>query len=234
MSPPHTLVTAKEGSDVATNSGSGRQQTRRSRPRKATQPRGEARRREILDVAVRLFSAGGYNRVSLAEIAAEVGITQAGILHYFPSKAAVLLAVLDERDQRNAEEAARSRQGGRDALQAYIGTLAHNELDPEIVRLFVVLSAESAAPDHPGHDWFAERDEKVLANMVEHVEATLDTDRLPDGIDSLVIARWLLALPVGLGAQWTRNPESFARSEHVQLFLRLLEPYYRTRPSTSD
>lgn len=44
------------------------------------------RRQEILDVALRTFATRGFHNASLAEIAAEVGMTAAGILHHFKTK----------------------------------------------------------------------------------------------------------------------------------------------------
>lgn len=204
--------------DTATDSGS----TRRS-----TQARGIARRREILDTAMSLFSVGGFNTVSLADIAGEVGITQAGILHYFPTKAALLLAVLQEREARNVVSRKEHEQQGDSPLGAYVETLAENDRNPELVQLFVILAAESTAEGHPGHEWFVQRNLDLMKTMIGLVQETVDVSKLPDGIDAEVVARWMLGLAHGLGAQWVFDTDAFARAEHVRLFLRLLEPYMR-------
>lgn len=56
----------------------------------AVQPRkgskGEATRRSILDAAESCFAQLGYDAARLESIADEVGIKQAGIFYYFPSK----------------------------------------------------------------------------------------------------------------------------------------------------
>lgn len=197
------------------------------RPRTATRARGEARRREILDTAMTLFSQGGFNSVSLADIAVEVGITQAGILHYFPTKAALLLAVLQEREFRNQEASRRSEAAGEDPLTAYIGTLKDNDADPELVKLFVILAAEATAESHPGHDWFRQRNENLVDRTTENVLRVIDPAKLPDGVDPEVIARWLLALAHGLGAQWVFDTSAFPRAELVERFMLLLRPYLR-------
>ncbi|MER7243368.1 TetR/AcrR family transcriptional regulator [Kribbella sp. NPDC000426] len=203
----------------------GTQSARRSG--RATQARGAARRREILDTAMSLFSVGGFNTVSLADIANEVGITQAGILHYFPTKAALLLAVLQEREARNVVSRQEHQQRGDSPLAAYVETLAENDRNPELVQLFVILAAESTAEGHPGHDWFVQRNNNLMKTMVGLVEETVDVSKLPDGVDAEVVARWMLGLAHGLGAQWVFDTSAFPRAEHVRLFLRLLEPYMR-------
>lgn len=190
-------------------------------------PKGELRRREILDTAMALFSNGGFNMVSLADIAAAVGITQAGVLHYYPTKAALLLAVLQERESRNEESMRAREDSGVDPLSAYLGTLEDNDKNPELVRLFVVIAAEATVAAHPGHDWFKERNERLTARLTDKVLRVIDPDLLPPGIDAEVIARWLMALAHGLGSQWVLNTEAFPRAELVERFMILLKPYLR-------
>ena len=61
----------------------------------------------ILFEAERGFAAGGYAGTSLSSIAAAAGVGNAGLLHHFPSKAALYRAVLEaiaaDLDARNAE-----------------------------------------------------------------------------------------------------------------------------------
>ena len=69
----------------------------------ARKPRGQygktaARRQEIVDAAVEVFGTMGYNKGSLREVADRVGMSQAGLLHHFPSKESLLEAVLTWRD----------------------------------------------------------------------------------------------------------------------------------------
>jgi AcrR family transcriptional regulator len=52
--------------------------------------RGEDRRREILVAARQVFSAKGYERTSMAEIAAQVGIVEGAIYKHFSSKRELL------------------------------------------------------------------------------------------------------------------------------------------------
>ncbi|MDF0531560.1 TetR/AcrR family transcriptional regulator [Tsukamurella sp. 8F] len=53
------------------------------------------RAEELLDAAIELFFAHGYHSVSMGQIGTAAGIVQSGVYRYFPSKAAMLVGVLE-------------------------------------------------------------------------------------------------------------------------------------------
>lgn len=55
------------------------------------------RRGQILHEAARCFSTRGFRGTTTRDIAAAVGITEAALYRYFPSKEAIYVALLDER-----------------------------------------------------------------------------------------------------------------------------------------
>ena len=73
---------------------------RRGRPR-GSYAKTEGRRQEILAAAFEVFSTSGYRSGSLKDVADKVGLTQAGLLHHFPNKEALLEAVLTLRDEES-------------------------------------------------------------------------------------------------------------------------------------
>ncbi|WP_051807471.1 TetR/AcrR family transcriptional regulator [Actinoplanes subtropicus] len=58
---------------------------------------GRQKRAQILISAAERFAAGGYHRTPMAQIAADVGLTEGGLLYHFPSKKHLLLAVAQHR-----------------------------------------------------------------------------------------------------------------------------------------
>src|SRR5689334_13293500 len=86
---------------------SGRQAPRGAAAARATGPgarpsgKGQLRREKILAAAIRHVARNGGRGTSLAQIATEAGVTQQGLLYYFPSKDELLNAALDVRDQRD-------------------------------------------------------------------------------------------------------------------------------------
>jgi len=53
-------------------------------------------RTRILEVALRLFSARGYDGIGVQEIVQECGVTKPTLYHYFKSKQGLLQAILEE------------------------------------------------------------------------------------------------------------------------------------------
>ena len=78
----------------------------RGAQRKARQPRQATaeRRAEILRAAANTFGSKGYMNGSLAEVAEQVGITHAGVLHHFGSKEQLLVEVLEYRDKEDVRD----------------------------------------------------------------------------------------------------------------------------------
>ncbi len=63
----------------------------------------EARRRELLATAMRLFAEKGYDNVSVRSIAREAGVTPGLAYHYFDSKERLFDAAIEDYSRRCAE-----------------------------------------------------------------------------------------------------------------------------------
>ena len=120
--------------------------------------KGEIRRHEILLAALDVFSRRGYRNASIREIAETVGLTQAGLLHYFPSKEALFVGVLCMRDELDEEV-------DRDIIEAFRLAVRHNAETPALVHLFVTVSAEAIDDRHPSHEFFQTQYERLI-NLV--------------------------------------------------------------------
>lgn len=64
-------------------------------PRKRPEPEPPARRQEVLETALTLVSEHGVAGASLRKLAAELGMSQPSLYHYFPSKDALVSAVVE-------------------------------------------------------------------------------------------------------------------------------------------
>jgi AcrR family transcriptional regulator len=173
------------------------------------------RRRQIIDVATRLIADRGFYGVSMQDVADGCGLTVPGLLRHVESKVGLLIAVLEHRDVEDAlslrvhlgasaDEVpldwAAARPEGVGLRRLCEATIRRNAIQPEIVRLFTVLAAESLEPAHPAHAYFARRQQVATASYAALAEQL--TDR-PE-----VLARQVIAMMDGLQIQWLRNPET--------------------------
>ena len=80
-------------------------------------PNLEARAR-ILEAACRLFHARGYRGVSMDDVAGAAGLKKANLFHYYPTKDALGLAVLDKMTACYKEDVDRRLSGDGDPIKA--------------------------------------------------------------------------------------------------------------------
>ena len=170
--------------------------------------KGRATREEILDAAMQLFGEVGYHTASLREVASRVGISHPGLLHHFSSKAVLLAAVLERRDEIDEELFRADLAAGRDYLDALAMLIERNAARPGIVELYATLSAEATSPDHPAHAYFRERYDNVIALTVAEYERWRDEGRLRPGIDPHTAARLTVAVMDGMQIQWLLAADS--------------------------
>ncbi|WP_069170525.1 TetR/AcrR family transcriptional regulator [Streptomyces griseus] len=164
--------------------------------------KGRARRREILEQAMALFGEAGYRGASLRTIASRCGISHPGLLHHFPTKESLLLAVLEHRDEVDGEWLSLGGTTGVGRLRRYAELAALNATRRGIVELFTVVSAEATAADHPAHDYFVRRyRDSVSGAGLAYAQARAD-GALRAGIAPDAAGRQLIALMDGLQVQW--------------------------------
>lgn len=93
------------------------------------------RRSRILDGARAAFLRFGFERASMADIAAGAGVSRTALYHYFPGKEEVLRAVVDELNAKSLNEAAEALDKSQ-ALDAALTGL----LEAKFVRTLAVIT----------------------------------------------------------------------------------------------
>ncbi|MPY50969.1 TetR/AcrR family transcriptional regulator [Streptomyces acidicola] len=181
----------------------------------SSRARTEERRAEIVRAALEVIAERGYRGASMAAIAERVGLTQQGLLHYFPTKDALLVAVLKERDQWDAVPDSQWR------LDLLGSLVEYNAMRPGIVQTFSALLGESVTEGHPTREFFTERYVRVRATMAEALRAAYG-ERLPSGLSPERAAPLLVAVMDGLQYQWLLDPESVDMPGAFRDFLALL------------
>jgi AcrR family transcriptional regulator len=181
--------------------------------------KGRAKRSEIVEAATALFGEVGYRSASLREIAARCGISHPGLLHHFASKELLLQAVLERRDQVDAQGIGLDESRGADTLARIVALVGRNAERRAIVELFATLSAESVAPDHPAHAYFVERYRNVVVILARAYSEAAEDGVLADGIDPEDAARELVALLDGLQVQWLLHPDTTDMQRLVRAYI---------------
>lgn len=177
--------------------------------------RGEERRAEIVLAALEVIAERGYRGASMAAVAERVGLTQQGLLHYFPTKDALLVAVLRERDRWDAVPDSPLR------LDLLGSLVEYNAMRPGIVQTFSALLGESVTEGHPAREFFTERYGRVRDSMTEVLRAEYG-DRLPSGLTPERAAPLLVAVMDGLQYQWLLDPGAVDMPGAFRDFLALL------------
>jgi len=164
---------------------------------------------------LRAYAANGYSGSSLAKIAAAAELTTAGLLHHFPSKEDLLIAVLKERDRADGERFQLGDFQGLDVLDALVELVKANVSTPGLVRAFTVLMGESAAEDHPAGEWFKERYPRRRDNLAEALRLGIQRGEIRPDTDTDAVAAEVIAIMDGLQVQWVLDPD---RVDMARLF----------------
>jgi AcrR family transcriptional regulator len=169
--------------------------------------RREAARERVLRAALRALAANGYQGSSLASIAAGAGLTTAGLLHHFPSKNELLVAVLAERDLLDRVRFQPPGLRGLAALDRLQELVEHNVRNPELVRAFTVLLGESVGEGHPARRWAQERYPRLQAVLADALRAGMEDGEVRADVDPEAVAVQTFAMMDGLQVQWVLDPE---------------------------
>ncbi|MFJ5955258.1 TetR/AcrR family transcriptional regulator [Paenarthrobacter sp. NPDC092416] len=164
------------------------------------------KRKTILDAAHAVFAAKGYLGGSLQDVADHAGMSQTSLLHHFPSKSDLLMAVLEWRDELSGS--ANPADVDEGLVDAVIRTAVYNEKIPGVIELYTVLCAESTTQGHPGRGYFTDRFERLRGSYSRQFSDLADRGRLRPGVDPEVAATSLVALWDGLQTQWLLAPDS--------------------------
>jgi AcrR family transcriptional regulator len=195
-----------------------------------------ARRGQILDAALACFARTGYHATTMADIAAEAGVSKGVPYLYFASKETLYVALHDHWDcalsaRINAAIATMppaARRSPRSVLHTLIGAVgSHVTADPQTCR--VLMEARTLAAYQPAIA-AAVRDSESHARdqLAALIEAGVTAGEWPGGTDPHLHARLITATLHGMMAQWHLAPGSFswhavadtltaAASGHVQV-----------------
>jgi AcrR family transcriptional regulator len=179
--------------------------------------RGIARKELIVDVATRFLARNGARGTTLGEIAAEAGVSQAGLLYHFSTKDELLHAVLDRRDE--FEDALLWGEGADPGLRIFeiIAEIVRSWAErPEIVGLVAVLVAENVGYDGPLRPRLASKYRLTVDRIASTLSAAQLRGEIRTEVDVQLKSIEILAFLSGLEMAWLVSPDIPAAAAAAQ------------------
>ncbi len=158
---------------------------------------------EAITSATKLFWRG-YDRTSLTDLTAALGIAPASFYFAFGSKEALFRQVVDRYIAFQAEaferafQASTTAAGVQSLLRGYVDVVTDPEHAPGCL---VVNSSPSADADDGLRQWLAQHREKLRVRLEERFAADLASARLPDDFDVKKMARYVVTLAGGIAVE---------------------------------
>jgi AcrR family transcriptional regulator len=197
-------------------------------PRKGQrQVRGLARQQQIVEAAFALFAAHGSRATTLATVAAAAGLSEPGLLHYFPSKNALLRAVLAYRSElAHGEPVGPDDQapvGGLRILHILAASARTLEANPMLARFDAVVGGESLAVDGPPAEHLRDRLRLVRARIEDALQSGVDRGEIVPEVNVADVALEVVAFLDGIQTLWLLDPEVIVLSMAYERFFTQLE-----------
>lgn len=178
-----------------------------SKARRGAYAKGVAKREEILERALEVIAREGYRGASVKELADAVGLSQAGLLHYFDSKEQLFTEILRKRDEVDMAHFAPDSGAPPEPRDAYLALVRHNAEVPGLVQLFSRLAVDAADPAHPAHDFFLARSAALRDTLATALAQQQAIGQVTDRVDAVTLARIVQAISDGLQLQWMLDPD---------------------------
>lgn len=193
-------------------------------PQKSTRrsPKGERKREAIIEAATRLFAQRGYERVRIADIAKEVGMTDAGVLYHFSTKAALFTTIVDRRehdyrwDMMDADTV-------REMFDRSIESVQHAATHPYAMRLRVMLTSLDALEDNPVHGRLERNLERLLPPGIDLFRRGIASGEIRADVNPKHAVLAQMAINEGIRNQWSLDPTI----DYVQSYTDAVNMLYR-------
>lgn len=175
------------------------------------------RRLMIIDAALTEFAGSGYERTTTAAICARAGIGSGTFFHYFPTKVAALLAIL-ELGAAEAQEWFAAR-GDADPLRGIRDWAGKNVEDLHEPRLAGFVNAVGSLVGDPEIDAALAHDDAVQRDgLLPWVRRAREDGAIRNDLDAERIVDWLMVLMDGFISRIATDP-SFTAVDQGAVYL---------------
>src|SRR5688500_2767486 len=152
------------------------------------------RRAEILAAAERCFARSGFHQASMQEICAEAGMSPGNLYRYFPSKEAIIAAIV-ERDRAQAARDFAAVDQAPDffsGIEALGRTYLVERSDEEMALCLEIMAEARRNPNVAGV--YLQFDRDVRTGLADVLRRAVERGEIPKGLDLEKIVTVLMAL----------------------------------------
>ncbi len=193
-----------------------------TRPRKQY-AKSAAIRQRVIEACIEAFGLSGFHGATMKDIAARAGMSHTGLLHHFPTKEALLVAVLEYRDARIIAVTRAALDDLGDPPDSSIivlrAAVIASESEPGLVALDTALLAEATTPEHPAHSYFRDRYRVFRAVYEARFEEMAARGDLDTSMSPRALAYTFAAILNGLQLQWLYEKQEFQIEDVFEEFL---------------
>lgn len=190
-------------------------------------------RQRILDAAQRLFHKSAYQAVGINAICAEAGVVKGSFYHFFPSKQALLAAVLEQlavQQRQSLEQARASAETGRDRMVAFFSLWLDQADEHKAGQGMVlgcglgVLAAELSCAEPEALPLIQSSMAEIQSQFRRLIRQGIEDGSIAPGVEPVHTAYALLALLQGLSTLGRASNQPELLRETAQLSIRRLLP----------
>lgn len=187
----------------------------------------EVRKEQVIEATERCIVEKGFSNLSVKDIASEAEISTGIIYHYFKNKEDVLLQVIKESFRKSHEQVMETVEPLQSARKKLFKHIENINVVPQDNPDFytVLLNYLGQAKNNREINQIIAKFLKNLRTYVERYikEGIEKGDLNPDKVKHL--PAMVIGLGMGIGIQWTIDPESFDIDEIGVSFKELIRAY---------
>ena len=194
--------------------------------RKVDPVKHEQKRQQILGAAIRCFIRDGFRGASTTDICTEAGISPGHLYHYFPSKVAIIEAMID-MGLAHAAQRFEKILAAPDVIEALLADIEETSLRFRPAQI-LNLDGLAEAARNPEFAKIIERHTEAIRRMwrdfLRHAQSQ---GRVDPGLDPDATANILIAIIDGSRAMPIRNPKLDIKQSAAHLktmLVRFLSP----------
>jgi AcrR family transcriptional regulator len=184
---------------------------------------GRATHKKILMAATELFARQGYHKTTITDIAQAVTLTSGAVFHHFPSKEALLEAVVDRLARGidiYSDHLNRAEKGSLAVAQGVVDIMCeHFRRQPEATICLAALATEFAGSRNPMEN----RLKEVYEDFIEAFSRILENH--PKVTDSRAAATALIGAVQGIAVQGLLQAPERSIDELASGFVGLLSDW---------